>query len=109
VSRNIIYIENENSTLYIDVESIISIKSYHDDIIEHCPKVKLPWWNVLRWLCISGYDCPQNCDVYSDFMGRPYIITGKRQKMMLFLSSGQNINLDWDRNIYSKWMKFGNE
>ena len=106
MSREIVMISEGSDTLYIDLESITSIKSHYENVWEYCPKSKLPWWNILRWIGIAGYDCPKDCDVFVDFMGRPYIHRGKRQRMILFFSSGKNIEIDWDTYIYSKWMKF---
>jgi len=105
MSRNIVIINGKRHTLYIDLESIISIRSYYEDGLELAPKVKRKWWDIFG-LFTPAYKDPQGREVYCNYMGVEYIITGKREKMMLSLSDGNNIEIDWDKEIYSKWMNF---
>jgi hypothetical protein len=106
MSRTIIRIEGKASIIYIDLESITSIKSYYENILELAPKVKRKWWDILG-LFTPAYKDPQGREVRCNFMGVEYIITGKREKMMLYFSSGKHLEIDWDTDIYAKWMKFG--
>jgi hypothetical protein len=106
VSREIVLIIKGDSTLYIDLESIISIKSYFEDERVYCPKAKFKWWNILGWIGLTGYECPKDYEVYVDYFGHAYYIKGKRNMMILFFASGKSLDMEWDKNIYSKWMKF---
>ena len=92
--------------LYLSLNDIIVIRSYYDDIKEYCPETKLPWWNILRWMGVKGYDCPKDREVYADFMGRPYTFVGKTQMMEVVMTSGDRYRFEWDGEFYARWMEF---